>query len=327
KPDEWFRSEAGRGVTLNILSWQSAAGSWPKNTNTAAAPFTGDAKQLKGTFDNRATTSELRFLARAFRATADPVCKQAFLKGIDHILNAQYRNGGWPQYSPPGSGYARHITFNDDATVRLMELMREIAEQPDYEFVGKDRREAAREAFARGVDCILKCQVRVDGRLTAWCAQHDENDFRPRPARSFELASLSGFESVGIVKLLMSIPQPNERVVQAVESAVAWLDSVRLAGIRQVEEKDPNTPKGYDKKILKDPNAPPLWARFYEIGTNQPLFVDRDGTPKYQLSEIGYERRNGYAWLGDWPADLLQKEYPAWKKRLAPNATQPPSAP
>src|SRR5205823_4923699 len=30
---------------------------------------------------------------------------------------------------------------------------------------------------------------------------------------------------------------------------------------------------------------------------------------------IGYERRNGYAWLGSWPQGLLEKEYPAWKKR------------
>jgi hypothetical protein len=32
---------------------------------------------------------------------------------------------------------------------------------------------------------------------------------------------------------------------------------------------------------------------------------------KHDLAEIGYERRNGYAWLGYWPRDLLEKEYPA----------------
>ena len=68
---------------------------------------------------------------------------------------------------------------------------------------------------------------------------------------------------------------------------------------------------------IKDPNAPPLWARFYEIGTNRPIFSDRDGVAKHDLSEIGYERRNGYAWLGTWPAPLLEKEYPAWKAKLA----------
>ena len=47
-----------------------------------------------------ATTGELRFLARAFRATNEPRYQQAFLKGLSHILEAQYPNGGWPQYYP-----------------------------------------------------------------------------------------------------------------------------------------------------------------------------------------------------------------------------------
>ncbi len=69
--------------------------------------------------------------------------------------------------------------------------------------------------------------------------------------------------------------------------------------------------------IVKDPNAPPLWARFYEIGTNLPIFSDRDGVPKRDLADIGYERRNGYAWLGDWPSSLIAEEYPRWKSKIA----------
>jgi hypothetical protein len=68
--------------------------------------------------------------------------------------------------------------------------------------------------------------------------------------------------------------------------------------------------------VVKDPAAPPLWARFYEIGTNRPIFSDRDGVAKHALAEIGYERRNGYAWLGTWPQHLLEREYPAWKQRV-----------
>jgi PelA/Pel-15E family pectate lyase len=68
---------------------------------------------------------------------------------------------------------------------------------------------------------------------------------------------------------------------------------------------------------VKDPAAAPLWARFYEIGTNRPLFSDRDGVKKYSLAEIGHERRNGYAWLGTWPRRLLEREFPAWKQKLA----------
>src|SRR5436305_12383782 len=67
RPDDWFRSEEGKRITANILSYQSDAGSWPKNTDTVSAPYTGDRAKLSGTFDNDATTDELRFLAHAWR--------------------------------------------------------------------------------------------------------------------------------------------------------------------------------------------------------------------------------------------------------------------
>jgi hypothetical protein len=69
KLDKWYRSDQGRRITDNILSWQSAEGAWPKNQDNTAKPFDGDRKRISGTFDNAATTDELRFLARTFRAT------------------------------------------------------------------------------------------------------------------------------------------------------------------------------------------------------------------------------------------------------------------
>jgi pectate lyase len=315
KADSWYAGEQGRRVAENILSHQADAGGWPKNTDTTV-PYTGDRKKLQPTFDNNATTDELRFLARAFGATKEDRYRQAFLRGLEYILKAQYPTGGWPQHHPPPRTYHRHITFNDNAMVRLMEFLREVYRDDVYQFVAADRRQAARRAFDAGVVCILKCQVKVDGKLTAWCAQHDELDYRPRPGRTYELVSLSGAESVGVVRLLMSLEKPSPEVVQAVEAAVAWFEKARLTGLRVEYRKDEKAPKGRDRVVVKDAKAGPLWARFYEIGSNRPLFSDRDGVPKYNLAEIGYERRNGYAWLGTWPQRLLEMEYPAWKKKV-----------
>ncbi len=317
KPDAWFAGDEAKRVAANILSYQADLGGWPKNVDTAAAPYTGDRAQLKPTFDNGATTDELRFLARIGNATKDERYRTAFVKGFDYILKAQYPTGGWPQFDPPGTSYHRHITFNDDAMVRLMEFLRETYSSDRYAFLDADRRQSARQAFDRGVRCILACQIKVDGKLTAWCAQHDEKDYRPRPGRTYELVSLSGSESVGIVRLLMSLDDPSPEVVRAVEGAVAWFEAAKLTGIRQVIRKDERSPKGTNRVIVPDPQAPPLWARFYEIGTNRPIFADRDGVAKHDLAEIGYERRNGYAWLGTWPQKLLDQEYPAWKRKWA----------
>jgi PelA/Pel-15E family pectate lyase len=318
KPADWFASPEARRVAANILSYQSDLGGWPKNIDTTATAYTGNRNDLKPTFDNDATTDELRVLARMYSVTKDAQYRAAFDRGLAYILKAQYPNGGWPQFFPPGRKYARYITFNDDAMVRLMRFLQEIEGSPVYDFVGQERRAAIRQAFERGIDCILKCQIEVAGKRTAWCAQHDEKDFQPRPARSYELVSLSGAESVGVVRLLMSLDSPSPQVVQAVQAAVAWFKEAELHGIRQEEQVDPASPTGRNKVVVKDPSAPPIWARFYEIGTNRPIFSDRDGIAKHDLAEIGYERRNGYAWLGDWPRRLLDIEYPGWqKKRLA----------
>jgi PelA/Pel-15E family pectate lyase len=318
KGDDWYRSQEGRQVASNILSFQSPEGSWPKNTNTTAFKHIGDRPKPRGTFDNGATTGELRFLARAFKATRDSQYEQAFTWGLDHILKAQYPTGGWPQSYPPGKNYSRHITFNDHAMVRLMQFLREVATLPAYDFVYGKKRAAAQESFDRGVDCILKCQIKVNGKLTAWCAQHDEVDYSPRPARTFELASLSGSESVGIVRLLMSLDHPSPEVIRSVRAAVEWFEAVKLPGIKVIQKPDPKAPKGSDVVVDNDQSAPPMWARFYEIGSNKPIFADRDGVKKYSLAEIGYERRNGYAWLGSWPETLLSKEFPEWQRKWIP---------
>lgn len=317
KPDEWFASGEGKQIAGNILSYQAREGGWPKNQDNVSQRYAGDPAALKGTFDNGATTDELRFLARSYRMTKDEAAKSAFLRGLDHILKAQYPSGGWPQFYPPGKQYHRHITFNDDAMVRLMEFLRDVYSKNDaFAFIDDARKNAARAAFDKGIACILKCQIKNDGKLTAWCAQHDELDYSPRPARTFELPSLSGSESVDLVRLLMSLEQPSPEVIAAVDAAAAWFESAKLRGIRVEEKEDLAAPKGKNKVVIEDAAAPSMWARFYDLQTQKPIFSDRDGVPKAKLSEIGYERRNGYAWLGYWPRDLLEKEYPVWRRKF-----------
>lgn len=91
----------------------------------------------------------------------------------------------------------------------------------------------------------------------------------------------------------MSLEGPSSEVVAAIDAGLHWFETVKLTGIRE-------TKVGSEKVIVADKNAPPLWARFYEIGTNRPIFSGRDGVKKYDISEIEAERRNGYSWYGSW---------------------------
>ena len=310
---EWFQSEEGRRIADNVLTWQTPHGSWPKIRDTASEPFDGKIEDLHGTFDNGATIDELRLLARAFRATNEPRYEQAFLKGLSHILEAQYPNGGWPQFYPLSKGYHRHITFNDNAMVRILELLRDVSESSDYRFMKMEHRTKAEAAVIKGIDCILRTQIKQNGKLTAWCAQHDEKTLEPAWARSYEPPSLSGAESVGIVRFLMSVEEPSPEIIAAVEGAVEWFRSVAINGIRQ--EKFTDAKGQDDKRIVADPDAGPLWARFYELGSNRPIFLDRDSVVRYSFSEIGQERRTGYAYYGNWAAKFLANEYPRWREK------------
>ncbi|MBM3333050.1 pectate lyase [Candidatus Sumerlaeota bacterium] len=307
RAEDWYRSDEAKRVAGNVLSQQSKLGDWPSNMDTGAQPFEGKTPRARGTFDNGATRGEVRFLARAHKATGNEEYRAAALRGLDHILKAQYSNGGWPQSYPPGTKYPRHITFNDWMTVGLMELMREVGQSADFSFVDAERRARARDAFDRGVQCILKCQIVVNGELTAWCQQHDEVTFEPRPARTFEPVAICAGESVGMVELLMSLDKPSAEVIRAVDAACRWFERVKITGIRQ-ETRDG------DKVVVKDPNASPLWARMYEIGTNRPIFCGRDGVVKYSLAEIELERRIHYAWYGEWPRSALAK-WPQWREK------------
>jgi pectate lyase len=314
RPDDWYRGDEGAKVAANVLSHQTDRGDWPKNIDTGAQSADQDKSRIQGTFDNGATVGEVRFLARAYRATGREEYRDACLKAIDHVLAAQFANGGWPQTFPPGNGYPRHITFNDDTMVNLMTLMRDVARSTEFAFAGGERREKARRAFDAAVACILKCQIRVGGELTVWCAQHDEVTFEPRGARTYELPSLSGGESSGILLLLMSLENPSAGVVRAIDAGARWYESAKLTGIREVRVDG-------DKVIREDPDAPPLWARFYEINTGRPFFCGRDGVKKYDIAEIEAERRNGYAWYGNW-GERVAARYAKWKAERRDGASR-----
>jgi PelA/Pel-15E family pectate lyase len=320
---EWYASTDARVVADSVIRWQSAHGGWPKNTDLAAPPPSPVAlgktpgRDSTDTIDNGATTTPMRFLALMVRATRDTRYRAAFDRGVDYLLAAQYPSGGWPQYFPLRKGYYSHITYNDDAMVSVLTVLRAVAAgKPPYDFADAARRARAATAVARGIDCILRTQIKQNRKLTAWCAQHDETSLEPAWARNYEPPTLSGGESVGIVRFLMDIEQPTPEMVAAINGAVAWFEGVAIHGVRLEEFTGADGKR--DKRVVADPAAEPLWARFYELGTNRPVFTGRDKVVRYAISEIEHERRNGYSYYVTSPASLIGKEYPRWRAKHRP---------
>jgi PelA/Pel-15E family pectate lyase len=306
-----------------VLAYQRSSGGWPKNydreerlTESRLQDLQAARDQRDSTIDNGATHREIRILAAAYKQSGDRRYLNAASRGIKYLIDAQYDNGGWPQYYPLTSSYHLHITYNDGAMIGVMDLFQDIVQgDEDFKFVSGEFREDCKSALKLGLDCILKTQVRLNGDLTVWCAQHDRESLKPARARSYELPSLSGHESVGIVRYLMSIDDPSPEMVAAIEAAVSWFRDHQLTGVKIERYDAPGTPKGTDIRLVKHSEAPPLWGRFYDLKEQQPIFCSRDGIPRRSMEEISYERRNGYSWLGEYARDLLKKHYPAWKNR------------
>lgn len=306
KPDTWFASEEARRLADAIITWQTPAGGWAKRVayDSARAPgqswySESDGWSYIGTFDNSSTTSQLWFLARVHSARPDPRYAAAFERGIGYMLAAQYPSGCWPQVYPLQGGYHDAATFNDEVAVNVLRLLDAVG-SGTFSFVPPALRDRARAAARGGVECILDAQVVIGGRRTAWGQQHDPITLEPTGARAYELRSLSGRESAGLMTYLMSMREPGPRVVAAIHAVAAHFRATAIRGLRYDQ----------DQVLRADSTAGPLWARMTELGTNRPIFSNRDGVLLYDWNRLT-DRRTGYAWYGTEPGSALEK-YAKW---------------
>ena len=318
-PPEWYRSPEALAIADSVIQYQSPLGGWPKSTNLAQSPRSASDVPLSGSgransIDNNATTLPMQFLALIAHATGEAKYKDSFTRGLDYLFTAQYPNGGWPQFYPLREGYYSHITYNDGAMMHVMTMLRDVAKsKPPYAFVDQERRAKAATAVAKGIDCILRTQIKQNGERTVWCAQHDEITLEPAWARNYEIPSLSGSESVGIARFLMGEEDPSPEIIAAIEGAVTWFGTVQINGLVYHRGRAPDGER--DGWVKPDLNSGPLWARFYEIGSNRPIFTGRDKVIRYSLDQIERERRGGYSYYGNWAASLLEKSYPRWQAK------------
>ncbi len=307
----WLDSDSARAMITAMLTYQTPSGGWSKHIDFMQGPrapgqsFFSENEQWQyiATIDNDATTSELRFLMRAIAARGNAAQSErmqaSVVRGVQYLLNAQFPNGCWPQVWPLQGGYHDNATFNDDAIAEVLGILDEIA-RGEAAFVPDSLRQRAGAAVAAGARCILEAQVRVDGTLTVWGQQHDPLTLAPTSARSYELTSLTSKESAGVMDFLMAHDTLDARIPTALAGAVAWLDGTAIAGMRSAGKNG----------LVPDASAGQLWARMYEIGTNRPIFSNRDGIKLYGFNALT-DRREGYGWYSDLPAAAI-KRYRQW---------------
>ena len=328
--DQLSTPEALRIANI-IVSFQTPSGGWSKNLDFTertrllgehfAAASESDGVEsgswdkalvhwrYVGTYDNHGTIIELRYLA-SVAAAADQVdaaiFRESVAKGLNYVLSSQLPNGGWPQVWPLIGGYHDYVTFNDKAMIRVLGFLHDVARgAPTFEFLSDEQRSLARDSFRRGLECVIDCQVIADGRRLVWCQQHDMVTLRPGPGRRFEMPALASTESASVLLFLMSLGEERSVVAEAVHCGIQWFREAAIYGRRYAE----NEKEG--RRLVADEAAGPIWARFYDISGNRPVFGDRDGRIVESIDQLSGERRNGYRWYSSSPKQLFQ-EYEKW---------------
>lgn len=302
--------------TYNMTTWQISNGGFYKAmADKYKSAYSGGQKSEwrakdggdLGTIDNNATIQEMRLLAVRYKETTNNSYKAAFKtsfnKALNFILTMQRSTGGLPQVWPKRGNYSDHVTLNDNAMVRVMVTMMDIANKTspfDSDIIDDATRSKMKSALDKAIQYLLKAQIVNNGNLTVWCAQHDTANYAPRPARAYELESKSGSESAGVVWFLMNWPEQTEAIQKAVKGAIAWYKKTKVTGL--YFNKKAGT---FDKR---DGNV--LWYRFYEVNNDNYFFCDRDGasTKTQDFTKISEERRTGYQWAGDYGSALLSTE-------------------
>ena len=299
-------SQTGSGSRENVSGDYEA-----ESAGKPIDPLHVSSSKFEGTFDNGSTTTELRFLAKVISAAGTNSSlsyRSNFLRGMAYIFAAQYPNGGWPQVWPLEGGYHDAITYNDNAMTHVLELLNDVAGgQADFAFVPPDIGAQAAAGLKRGIECVLATQIQVEGRRTVWCQQHDMLTLRPAPARNFEMPAQVSMESADIMRFLMRLPHPDSNIIAAVDSAAAWFKRTQ---VRDMAYKETGT---NGPEFVSAPGSGPVWARFYEIGGDRPVFGDRDRTIHDAVGELTRERREGYTWYNGSPSRALEA-YAIWSR-------------
>jgi hypothetical protein len=226
----------------------------------------------------------------------DKEIRRAVEYGLAKLIEAQYPNGAWPQRydgnppnpenhpviparypaqwsrTHPGKGYQywRLYTLNDRVMGTIIQTLLDA-----YRLYGKQE---YLKAACKGGDFLILAQM--PDPQPAWAQQYNFQ-MEPAWARRFEPPAIASAESANAVQILLELylVTGDERYLRPVPKALDWFKRSQL------------------------PNG--RWARFYELKTNRPLYVNRN----YELVYTPEDLRKGYAFEGSFGIERLFELY------------------
>jgi hypothetical protein len=316
--DALLRSQLNSGGWNNVIETDpTARQTWCYRVNRLSKAdcraIANNKARDRSILDDDTTQSVIRFLILLDKATGgnDPAIRDAALYALNGTAHAQYGNGAWsitfeswksladapvrfasipPAWSrtwvkPQGGPF--YIT-NDNVLrdlVGVFLLANDHFGNPSYLDI----------AVHTGEFLLLS---QLPGKQRGW-AQTYSADMEPVWGRPFEPPAISSYETAGAADTLLELYRrtKDQRFLQAAKDAASWLTSVRQ-------------PDG-------------KWARFYELETDRPLFVDGSGNLTYDPMSL----HRGYMFRGTWDIpQVLERVAAAGKGELAPRPYWPSAA-
>jgi hypothetical protein len=299
-----FYLDAARKAGEALVKGQLVSGGWTQVIHFAPPKKGKTGKYRKGipgswnisSLDDGQTQAALEFLIRADKALnfkhAD--IHDAVVYGLDALLKAQFPNGAFPQvwmgpvepkpvmkaqfpnYDWKTEGrvknYWDYYTLNDNVAGNVSETL--IVAHQVY---GDKRYKAALEKLG---DFLILAQM--PDPQPGWCQQYNY-EMCPMWARKFEPPAITGWESQDAMETLIKI--------------------ARYTGQKKYLEPIPRALDYFKRCLLKDGTI----ARYYELKTNKPLYMDK----YYQLTYDDSAVPGHYGWKQRARFDQIQKDYQA----------------
>lgn len=312
--DTYYR-DAARETAEALVYGQLQSGGWTQSITWLGEPPAGSPKPPpafekvnrmgkyrngKGgnwnasSLDDGQTQVALVMLMRADLALdfKDKVIHEATTYGLDALLKAQFRSGGFPQiwtkaaedfvakpakypeYDWKTEGrvknYWDYPTLNDGLAGTVADVLIE-AHETYKEAKYKD-------ALAKLGDFLILAQM--PDPQPGWCQQYN-HAMVPIWARKFEPPAITGWESQDAMRTLIRV--------------------ARYTGEKKYLEPIPKALAYFNKSLLPDGRV----ARFYELKTNKPLYMNA----RYELTYDDSAAPGHYGWKQPAGFKQIEKEY------------------
>ncbi|MBN8627650.1 MAG: pectic acid lyase [Planctomycetes bacterium] len=299
--------DAARAAGRALMHGQLKSGGWTNlvefdPTSKRIGNYLRGGGHKKGnnnsTLDDGITQSALQFLMRLDETEkfADSELHQAVVTGLDALLAAQFASGGFPQVwvepvlsteLPTKASYPKYdwrtegriknywdmINLNDDIagnTAKTLSEAHRIYQDEKYLTALKNLGE-------------FLIAAQMPNPQPAWCQQYNY-DLVPIWARKFEPPAVTGGESQDVMETLIKIflATGDAKYLEPIPAALEYLKKSRLP----------------DGRL----------ARYYELETNRPLYMNRTGE-QYFLTYDDKNLPDHYGWKRDSRLDAIEAAY------------------